>query len=126
MNFLEGTLISDTGPEFRSRDDILRVALPDGWSQPSGATILGIRPENLHAPEIRPAGVPLAEASFIVETVEPLGNEIFIHAQAGGQRVTARVPPQTLPTPGEPISFAFDLSKIHLFDPQTDRSVPLH
>jgi multiple sugar transport system ATP-binding protein len=62
----------------------------------------------------------------MVENVEPLGNEIFIHAQAGGQRVTARVPPQTLPTPGQPISLALDLSKIHLFDAQTEHSVPLH
>ena len=65
-------------------------------------------------------GVLLAHA---VEGVEPLGNEIFVHARAGDHRLTARVAPQPLPAPGEPLELGFDLGRLHFFDPETERSL---
>jgi multiple sugar transport system ATP-binding protein len=48
--------------------------------------------------------------------VDSMGNEIFVYARSGGQAIVARVPPQPLPAPGEPIRLVFDLDKLHFFD----------
>jgi multiple sugar transport system ATP-binding protein len=52
-----------------------------------------------------------------------MGNEIFLHARSAGHEITARVPPQPVPEPGRPINLAFDLAKLHFFDPSTDEAV---
>jgi multiple sugar transport system ATP-binding protein len=45
-----------------------------------------------------------------------MGNEIFVYARSGEHAIVARVPPGSLPAPGEPIRLALDLDKLHLFD----------
>jgi multiple sugar transport system ATP-binding protein len=128
MNFFHGRLESGGGLAFRADGDAFLLPLPAAWSarlaERAGKTIvLGIRPESLHAPAGRPADARLAEAAFVVDALEPLGNEIFVHAHAGAHPVTARVPPQPLPAPGEPLALAFDLGRLHFFDPETERSL---
>jgi len=84
---------------------------------------LGIRPEGLYAARGRPSDARLAEVPFVVEGLEPLGNEIFVHAGAGGQAVTARGVPQPLPAPGEELRLAFDLDRLHFFDADSGRTL---
>ena len=129
MNFFEGSIDGNGDrPMFAAADGAVRLPLVQPWAdrlrdRAGTAVTLGIRPESLYAPRGRPAGHPLASAAFTVEGLEPLGNEIFVHARAGGHRVTARVAPQPLPAPGEPLELAFDLSRLHFFDPATERSL---
>ena len=94
--------------------------------------MMGIRPEDVSvAPQ---SGPPLfAGESTIVDPpvlapakldlVEALGNEIFVYATVGSLTVTARVSPQPLPHPGEPVTLAFDLAKAHFFDLADGRRV---
>jgi len=128
MNFFEGEVAAGDGPEFRAAGGAFRLPLPPAWAERlrdyrGRKVVLGVRPESLHAQRGRPSDARLAEAGFVVEGVEPLGNEIFVHASAGPHRVTARVPPQPVPAPGEPVSLAFDLGRLHFFDPADDRSL---
>jgi ABC-type sugar transport system ATPase subunit len=127
MNFFDGRVAAD-GSAFEAAGGAFRLPLPAPWDARlrglAGKEVaLGIRPESLHALKGRPTDAPLAEAGFVVEGVEPLGNEIFVHARAGEHRVTARIPPQPVPAPGEPLSLAFDLSHLHFFDHETERSL---
>ncbi|HEX6041991.1 sn-glycerol-3-phosphate ABC transporter ATP-binding protein UgpC [Longimicrobium sp.] len=125
MNFVEGRM---QGGAFVAAGDAFRFAVPPAWTQPLRAfdgkpVTMGIRPESLYAPRGRPSDAPLGTGAFTVEGLEPLGNEIFVHARAGEHRVTSRVLPQPLPAPGEPLELAFDLGKLHFFDPETERSL---
>ena len=127
MNFFDGRVTSDGGA-FEAAGGAFRIPLPDVWIQrlrehPAKDVTLGIRPESLHAQRGRPTDAPLAEAGFVVEGVEPLGNEIFVHARTGDHRVTARIPPQPVPAPGETVTLAFDLGRLHFFDHETERSL---
>jgi multiple sugar transport system ATP-binding protein len=129
MNFFEGT-VEGAGDalSFAAADGALRLPLAPPWTDRLRERVgkpvtLGIRPEGLYAARGRPADPPLATAAFTVDGVEPLGNEIFVHASAGGHRVTARVVPQPLPAPGERLELAFDLSRLHFFDLETERSL---
>ena len=121
MNFVEGTVEGD-GRTFVADGGGLRLPLPDG-ADAGRRVVVGIRPEAIHAAAGRPADAPLVDLAFTVELVEPLGHELYLHARAGAQRVTARVPPQPLPAPGEAVALAIDASRIHRFDAETGRSL---
>jgi len=55
--------------------------------------------------------------------VEPMGNEIFIYARGLDHSIVARVAPQELPEPGQPITLAMDISKLHFFDAESERAL---
>jgi multiple sugar transport system ATP-binding protein len=129
MNFVEGGVVRDGaagagGARFRAQREAFDFAIPAAWADELTArdgrrVILGVRPEHVWAGRARPADVPVAEVPVVVDALEPLGNEVFVHATAGGHRLTARVPPQDLPAPGESTSLALDLRKLHFFDGET-------
>jgi multiple sugar transport system ATP-binding protein len=126
MSFFDGAVVDGDGPAFVAAGGAFRLPLPAVWAERLRGrveVVLGVRPEGVYAARGRPAGAALAEATFRVEGVEPLGNEIFVHAEAGPHRVTARVAPQPLPGPGESVSLAFGLDRLHFFDPGTGRSL---
>ncbi|HWK88892.1 MAG TPA: sn-glycerol-3-phosphate ABC transporter ATP-binding protein UgpC [Longimicrobium sp.] len=125
MNFFPGSLANGNGLTFRAEGGAFQVPVPAAWEEPlrghaGKKIVLGIRPESLHAPGSRPPAATLAEAPFVVEALEPLGNEIFVNARTGSHVATARVPPQALPLPGEPLSLALDLGRLHFFDPESE------
>lgn len=120
MNFFTGTL-------HRERDDIcfrgasplpsVPVALPAAVltaRAPGRAVLLGIRPEAVSL-----ATAPAGHVEAIVEIVEPMGPETFLHLRAGQQALVARVGPTEKCSPGDRVRIAFDLSKARLFDQQS-------
>ena len=83
------------------------------------AAVLGIRPEHL-----RPASaMDHYRLQALLETVEPVGNEVFLHFNCSGQSGVARVSPEQFaamsPTVDEVIELGLSASNWHWFDPQT-------
>jgi multiple sugar transport system ATP-binding protein len=137
MNFLAGEIAGEDGPRFRARGDTFSVPLPPAWQglrgtrpgyapeagrsteggeRPDGAgheVILGIRPEDVRVAEPGAA----AAVRLRLDLVEPMGNEVFLHASAGEHELTARVAPQPLPAPGAEVALALDGARMHFFDP---------
>ena len=73
---------------------------------------IGIRPEHL---ALVPEGAPA-----VVEVVEIAGNETFIHLDAGGIRLVARVGPEQRPAVGSTVALAVTIpGRIHVFDADT-------
>jgi multiple sugar transport system ATP-binding protein len=88
-------------------------ALPAGT-----AVVIGIRPENLHR---APPGAPAsARLSLVAEVVEPLGDEVIVHARAGTTPVVCKLGPRERPEMGEPFEASVDLDRIHVFDAGTE------
>ena len=81
-----------------------------------GDIIVGLRPEDL---AVCQPGAPANEEYVfegVLESVEPVGNEIFLSVRyAGGERV-CRVPPQPLPEPGQPLRLRYLPAKLKYFD----------
>ncbi|HNZ20969.1 MAG TPA: sn-glycerol-3-phosphate ABC transporter ATP-binding protein UgpC [Polyangiaceae bacterium] len=75
--------------------------------------LLGIRPEHVKVHGPVPDGNLRVEA--IVTTVEPLGAETFVHLDAGGAALRARLPGFDAPSVGEPIVAHFPPDCVHLF-----------
>jgi ABC-type sugar transport system ATPase subunit len=77
---------------------------------------IGIRPEHL---ALVPEG-----ASAVVEVVEIAGNETFIHLDAQGTRLVARVGPEQRPMVGSTVALAVSIpGSVHLFDAETGVAV---
>jgi ABC-type sugar transport system ATPase subunit len=73
---------------------------------------IGIRPEHL---SLVPEGAPA-----VVEVVEIAGNESFIHLDAGGIRLVARVGPEQRPAVGSTVALAVTIpGSVHVFDAET-------
>jgi multiple sugar transport system ATP-binding protein len=117
MNFVSGEIVD--GARFRARGGTFTLPLEGLRDRAEGSgmreVILGIRPEDVRVAQ----GGDAAYARLRLDLVEPMGNEIFLHASAGEHELTARVPPQPLPEPGAEIALAFDDRRLHFFDPMS-------
>ena len=108
MNFLEGR-VEDS--RFVAADNSVTVPLPK--APVAGPMVLGIRPEHVGV------GSNGTSAKFVLDLVEPIGNEVFVYATAGTNHVVARVAPQDLPQIGSPIPLKFDPAQLRFFDAQS-------
>ena len=85
--------------------------------------VMGIRPEDLHDEEVavKAAGNNVIESS--VRVYEMLGAEVFLYFDIEETSCTARVNPRTTARPGDSVHFALDMSKIHLFDKESEKVI---
>jgi multiple sugar transport system ATP-binding protein len=110
MNFMEGAARGRDGARWFEAEGGVRLPLPADVAE--GTVTLGVRPEGLRVARERAENV----VEMTVELVEPMGNEIFVHARNGAHVLVARMPPQAVPAPGEPILLSVDMPRAHLFD----------
>ncbi|HOW44581.1 MAG TPA: sn-glycerol-3-phosphate ABC transporter ATP-binding protein UgpC [Candidatus Aminicenantes bacterium] len=78
--------------------------------------LFGIRPENLHDAEFFPGGDGGEAFRGMVEVVEPMGAETYVHLVVGGDRFVARVTPKTRASVGREMRLVMETQKIHVFD----------
>ncbi|OCO99237.1 MULTISPECIES: sn-glycerol-3-phosphate ABC transporter ATP-binding protein UgpC [unclassified Ensifer] len=81
---------------------------------------VGIRPEALR---VAKGGETGAQFKARIEVVELTGPELVTTARIGEQRITACLPPRSAVTAGEDRTFVVDVDVLHLFDPQSGRSL---
>jgi multiple sugar transport system ATP-binding protein len=82
--------------------------------------IVGLRPEDIAEPGFR-HGEAVQEASCKIDIVEPAGADTYVMTHLGGKPVTARLHSETEAAPGATHTFAFDLSKVSYFEPESGR-----
>ncbi|NUQ19951.1 MAG: TOBE domain-containing protein, partial [Gemmatimonadaceae bacterium] len=125
MNVMRGTLERGAGGvELRGAGIVLpvdeerarRMAMYVG-----GPVVAGVRPEHVHVASPPPSA--RAVSGFVVDVVEPLGNETLLHARGNGQDLTASLSPQPLPKPGEPVQLAIDTRHLLFFDQATGETI---
>jgi len=83
---------------------------------------LGIRPEHIGAADTAPTGDAPGIAA-VVEAVEPIGAESFVHWSTGLQSFVSRMDVGRIPPPGTAARPAISTDHLHFFDPQTQRTV---
>ena len=89
---------------------------------PDAAVIVGIRPENLHrlGAGSRPEGPRLP---LVADVVEPLGDEVIVHARLEDKVVICKLGPRESPLMGERFDARVDLDRLHVFDAATEQRV---
>ena len=128
MNFVEAVLQKEEG--YRLTFGACSLALPGEKIQEEALApyvgkkvIFGIRPEDVHDEEAFLHKVGGAHAWADVEVVERMGAETYLHLQCEGNALTARVEPSSQAKAGDRCPIAFDLSRMHLFDPESEQAV---
>lgn len=82
--------------------------------------IMGIRPEDIHdTPELFEKYKD-SKVTLKVDVAELLGAETNIYAIMNGQNVVAKVDARVDIHMGDQIELAFNMEKVHFFDPQTE------
>ena len=118
MNFLGARVASENGKIVLIGKGFRLVLSKETVGEMPSEVIVGIRPEDLDGP------VPEGENTMTmrVEVTEPLGNELLVYADCGGERVVANLDPHRQVAEGATISLKVNVDTLHLFDPQTKKT----
>ena len=135
MNFIRGRLDGDgvvLGPHRFALPDEVRSAL----SAAPQDVLVGLRPEEFADPRLSGQD-GLAVLPAEIEVTEQLGPETYAYFRVAGLDVveigersvelagalSARLDPRTSAEPGQRVGLTVNLARIHLFDPESGRSV---
>ena len=83
----------------------------------------GIRPEDLHDSALYAETVSGSTFTSTVKVYELLGAEVYLYFDLDEFPITARVDPRTTARPGDEVTFAIDVQKIHVFDKETEQVI---
>jgi len=125
MNFFRGSYAADPEPRLACPGGTL--PLPEGPVPPGRAggniegreIIVGLRPEDLRLTPQAPQSSPTASITGTLESVEPVGNEVFLGVTTPVGAATCRVPPQSLPEPGRALTLYYTAERLRYFDAVT-------
>ena len=129
MNFINADVILDGEAVFLHFGEC-RIRVPSSLSSHAHSGMMGqtnhsrLRPEDLHT-EDSFLGLAAADAKFIahVELAEMMGSEIYLHLEAGGQKLTARTPSRAQIQSGDDLQLAIDTNKLYLFDHENEQAI---
>lgn len=113
MNIIEGTIQgTHKNVEFHAGDFILRFTRHTEGSLPSGAALLGIRPEDL---QFAMPSTPHIALECTIDVIENLGGDHVVYLVAQGQRLTARTSPNSSRHAGDSVMVYLPKNKRHVF-----------
>ena len=120
----------------RSGEDVVlmfggnTVKLPEGKAQKlieagyvDTTVIMGIRPEDLNDSEVIINANPDCVIEATIRVYELLGAEVFLYFDIDEVNCTARVNPRTTARPGDTIKLGIDMTKLHIFDKDTEQVI---
>ena len=87
--------------------------------------LLGVRPESIHDSAFRPPDIQASLIEAKVDATEMMGNEVLVYLEIGEHEFLGRVDPRTAARPGQQLQVAFDIDRIHVFDPDTKAAIGL-
>jgi multiple sugar transport system ATP-binding protein len=127
MNFFKAHLRKDGGKLIVDADSF-KLPVPPDRNKAYDAyvdkpVVFGIRPEDIFNPVFVPPGIHSAPVEVKVDVTELMGNEIFLYLVTGNNTVVARVDPRTDFRIGDRVQVAFNMDKIQLFDPDTEKAI---
>jgi multiple sugar transport system ATP-binding protein len=120
MNFLPARAEVDGGIVIlRGEGFTIKLPMEGRLDTVPEQVIVGIRPEDFRG--------PLSEGENLlqmkVKVTEPLGNELLVYADCGGEQVVANLDPHQQIDIDSTISLAPNLDTIHLFDKETEETI---
>jgi multiple sugar transport system ATP-binding protein len=127
MNFFEVT-VSREKDETYLISDSFHIPVPLGvitQLEPyyGEKLVMGIRPENIHAPDYLPPGIAAVPVNATVDVTEMMGNEVFVYLVSGKKQFLARLDPRVKAVPGQEMGVVFNLEGIHFFEPDTGKAL---
>jgi len=124
MNFLSGALVRDDGHICVETEGI-KLRLPETRasrleSRVGQPVVFGARPEDIYDVSLAPSLSQASRATLTVDVTEPMGASVYAYLLAGDTPIVADLEAETRAKDGQTLEVAFDMSKAHLFDPETE------
>ena len=132
MNFINGRLVADNGSLWLDMEDF-RLQIPareenlDSYIDKT--VIVGFRPEDIvdkdRAGFAGSGNVMTAQ----IDVIEPIGSEELLYVNSGNHEFVAKIPEYSLgfmekrALVEKEIELAFNMDKLHLFDPDTEKAI---
>ena len=86
--------------------------------------VFGIRPEDIYQSNRVLTDETISQPFDLeVSVAELLGHEYFCHTDFQGQEIVSKIHARNLVHAGDKLNLVFDLSKVHLFDPTTQKLI---
>lgn len=122
MNFFRGTLSPTQAGQGVLKGEGAELVVPVAGLPVGRAIVVGIRPEDLQRVDgASPPGN--IRIGVLVDLIETIGNEAFIHASAGAWRITVRSSPYHLPPLGSNITLQVAPERLHFFDAESGERI---
>jgi multiple sugar transport system ATP-binding protein len=130
MNFIDATIVKK-GNDVFANFGAHSIKIPEAKAKKvtdggyEGKTVaIGIRPEDIHDEEMFISNFPDSVIEATVRVYELLGAEVFLYFTVDENlEITARVNPRTTARPDDTLKIAFDMSKLHVFDKETEKVI---
>jgi multiple sugar transport system ATP-binding protein len=129
MNFFDATLVGDAN-EMYVQTDNFKVRVPDDKAkvyaekgEAGNQVVFGIRPNDIYDPEYEAPNIFAQQVKCKVDVTEMMGNEIFLYLLSGDKEFRARVDPRSSARVGQELDITFDMSRMQIFDRQTEMAV---
>ena len=130
MNFINGKLTKkgeDVYFEFEENSLKLpkeKVAAPELAEYIGKEVVAGLRPECIHDEPMQLAAFPDSTIEVNVDVTELMGAEIYLYLKNGEEtNLIARVSSRSSSRAGDTIKVALDVSRIHIFDKDTEKCI---
>ncbi len=129
MNFIKGTLTKKGDGVYFNFEDISLKLPEDKANAPELAdyigkeVVVGLRPEGISDEVKAVEAAPEASFDVSVEVTELMGAEIYLYLNIGETNLIARVSSRSKSRAGDKIKVAFDMSRLHIFDNDTERCI---
>ncbi|MFV8826935.1 ABC transporter ATP-binding protein [Alkalihalobacterium sp. APHAB7] len=125
MNFLNGRIEGEffklNNVSVRIPQGKLKTLKEKGFADKE--IILGVRPEDIHDELLFIESSPETKVTAKVEVAELTGAETVLYTKIDEQDVIARVDSRTDIQNGQNIDLAFDMNKVHFFNPETEERI---
>ena len=117
--------VERTGDGYVASHPEFQLSLPtkDGLESEIGTEgILGVRPEDIHLTDEVDRTYPDGFEATVTVT-EPLGDSLLLECRIGDDTFKVHSSPRRDVEPGDEIELTYDPERLHLFDPETGRTV---
>ena len=130
MNLVDAEVVGNGSSVTLKLSDTVSIALPADKSKPiidggyvGKTVVMGIRPEDIHDEESFIEMSPESVFTTTIRLYELLGAEVYLYFDVEGFDCTARVNARTTARPGDEVVMAMDLTKLHIFDKDTEKVI---
>lgn len=127
MNFMNGIIVKKNDKFFFNEgkfmvriQDEMREKLLSFLGQ---EVTFGIRPEDIYDKLFVQYASPDNTISANCEVIEPMGAEVYLYLNSGKHSFIARVGGHDKPAVNQEMELVFDMSKVHFFNPKTEKII---
>ena len=126
MNFLDAQ-IAEKGGDLIAKVGEYDIVIPAAKAKVlkdggyvGKTVVLGIRPEDIHDEQLFIESSPESVIDARINIYEMLGAEVYLYFTIDQFDITARVNARTTARPGDEVTFAMDVERLHVFDKETE------